>query len=170
MNELEIHYHCFNDIEVEIHYKPFVMDSPKDRLHQKYFNRSLEANYKNTILLSSDYAITAPTFSFNIVHQLVHIHHHLFYEGVGLRQCMDYYFVLRNLNLDLNVNHNTNATFRSFGMERFAEAAMWIMQQVFGLESKYLLCEPSEKHGRVLLNEVIRSGNFGHQDERVKRR
>ena len=170
MNELEIHYHCFNDIEVEIHYKPFVMDSPKDRLHQKYFNRSLEANYKNTILLSSDYAITAPTFSFNIVHQLVHIHHHLFYEGVGLRQCMDYYFVLRNLNLDLNVNHNTNATFRSFGMERFAEAAMWIMQQVFGLKPEYLLCEPSEKYGRVLLNEVIRSGNFGHQDERVKRR
>lgn len=150
----------FDDAEVEIHFMPSYLECPwHNRALQRFFESEKEACF----------ATDAKTGRFNQVFILAHAFRHLFSEGVGMRQLMDYYFVLLNLNLDLNVNHNTNATFRSFGMERFAEAVMWIMQQVFGLESEYLLCEPSEKYGRVLLNEVMKSGNFGHQDERVNR-
>ena len=150
----------FDDAEVEIHFMPSYLECPwHNRALQRFFESEKEACF----------ATDSKTGRFNQVFILAHAFRHLFSEGVGMRQLMDYYFVLLNLNLDLNVNHNTNATFRSFGMERFAEAVMWIMQQVFGLESEYLLCEPSEKYGRVLLNEVMKSGNFGHQDERVNR-
>lgn len=37
----------------------------------------------------------------------------------------------------------------------------------FGLEGKKLLCEPDEKLGCFLLNEIMTTGNMGHHDERV---
>ena len=150
----------FDDAEVEIHFMPSYLECPwQNKALQRFFDSEKETCF----------ASGRCTDRLNQVFILAHAFRHLFSEGVGMRQLMDYYFVLRNLNLDLNVSHNANTYFRSFGMERFAEAVMWIMQQVFGLESEYLLCEPSEKYGRVLLDEVIQSGNFGHQDERVNR-
>lgn len=42
VNELEIHYHCFNDVDVEIHYKPFIFDGPKDKILQRFFKECAE--------------------------------------------------------------------------------------------------------------------------------
>ena len=150
----------FDDAAVEVHFMPSYLECPwHNRALQRFFDSEMEACF----------ASGKCTDRFNQVFILAHAFRHLFSEGVGMRQLMDYYFVLHNLTLNLNVNHNANATFRSFGMERFAKAVMWVMQEVFGLESEYLLCEPSEKYGKVLLEEVMKSGNFGHQDERVNR-
>ena len=44
-------------------------------------------------------AVAIPTLSFNIVYQLYHLYHHYFYEDVGLRQIVDYYYVILNLEL-----------------------------------------------------------------------
>ena len=46
-------------------------------------------------------------------------------------------------------------------MMRFTKGVMFIMKEIFGLEDKYLLTEPNEKDGIFLLNEIMRSGNFG---------
>ena len=133
VSELEIQYHCFNDTEVEIHCKPFMLDSPKDKLLQKFFKQSSEANYSNVIRLSPDCAVTATTLSFNIVHHLVHIYHHLYYEGVGLRQCMDYYFLLMNIEKDDVGVHNSLIIISKLGLNRFASALMWVLGYVFEL-------------------------------------
>ena len=45
---------------------------------------------------------------------------------------------------------------------------MWVEREVFGLEEKYMLCEPDEKSGRFFLDEILRAGNFGHYDNRIK--
>lgn len=95
VNEQEIHYHCFDDAEVEIHFKPFSLRNPIiNRRLQRFFDEECEACFTNRISLSTGGEITVPTLRFNIVHQMVHIFHHLFTEGIGLRQLMDYYFVL----------------------------------------------------------------------------
>ena len=44
---------------------------------------------------------------------------------------------------------------------------MWMMKEIFGLEEKYLLCDPNEEYGRFLLDEVMQTGNMGHAHERV---
>lgn len=53
-------------------------------------------------------------------------------------------------------------------MLRFAKGMMWMMRSVSGLPKKYLLCEPLEKDGQFLLEELMKAGNFGYYDERTK--
>ena len=50
VNELEIHYHCFNDAEVEIHFKPFSLRNPiTNRRLQRFFNKECEECLYNDI-------------------------------------------------------------------------------------------------------------------------
>ena len=39
---------------------------------------------------------------------------------------------------------------------------------MFGLQKEYMICEPDEKAGRFLLNEIKRAGNFGQYDPRIR--
>ena len=43
---------------------------------------------------------------------------------------------------------------------------MWLMKNIFGLADEFLLCEPDEKEGRFLLNEIMYTGNMGKSDTR----
>ena len=51
---------------------------------------------------------------------------------------------------------------------RFAKGIMWIMKEVFAVENKFMICEASEKYGRLILQDVMSGGNFGHHDEKNK--
>ena len=46
---------------------------------------------------------------------------------------------------------------------------MYIMQQVFAIDEKLLLCAPNKTEGEFLLSEILRGGNFGQYDDRIKR-
>ena len=93
---------------------------------------------------------------------------HLFGEGIGLRQVLDYYYLLRQ-PATAESRERTVATLRQLRMMRFARAMMWVQQQVFGLEEQYLLVEPDEREGRFLLSEIMLAGNFGKYDARIDR-
>lgn len=161
INSLEIHYHCFEDVEVEIHFKPFVIDGPNDRLLQRFFKELSKACFENICSLG----FSVPTLEFNIVYQLVHIHHHLLYEGIGMRQLMDYSFLLQRLQFSVP---KSISVIKELNLIRFASALMWVLGEVFGLDREKMLWEPNENDGRFLLEEIIQSGNFGKQDERQK--
>lgn len=167
INRLEIQYECFSDASVEIHYKPFYMPRPKhDRILQEYLAGEMEGCYANRICLGgADGTISVPTPAFNLVHQLAHIWHHCFTEGVGLRQLMDYYFVLRTRGEDEGRDAAAVAVVERMDMSAFAEAMMWVMQEVFGLDVELMLWKPNEVGGKVLLDEVMKTGNFGKAQE-----
>lgn len=130
-----------------------------------------------------------PTVSFNAVYQLLHIYKHLFEEGIGLRQLLYYYFVLRALHIEqgeladrtesmaqwaegmgvaVASNEEIMHTLSRFGMKKFAGAVMYVLQTVFAMPDEYLICPPNEKEGKFLLNEIMQAGNFGKYDERIK--
>ncbi len=111
--------------------------------------------------------ITVPTARFNAFYILLQCYHHMFESGLGLRQLIGYYFVLKNTS-DKDREYAVQL-FEQLGIMSFAKAVMRIMLEVFGLEDKCLLCEPYEKEGRFILNEVMQNGNFEHRDARVKR-
>lgn len=77
----------------------------------------------------------------------MHIFHHVLYEGIGLRQLLDYYFILRRL--DGAQRRQVIEDLKYLGLARFAEAVMYVEQQVFGLEPEYCLCQPNEKQASV---------------------
>ena len=91
VNELEMSVPVFPDTEVEFHYRPFIMRNPwKNKRLQRFFKSWEEACFAKRISLGEGLTICAPTTEFNLVHQLAHIHLHLFTEGIGMRQLMDY--------------------------------------------------------------------------------
>lgn len=179
VNELEMHYHILKDTDVEIHYRPFIMRNPfKNRKLQRFFAEEGERCFENKIALpNSAGKITVPTSAFNLIHQLVHIYHHLFTEGIGMRQLMDYHFVI-NHEMEVKTGSNVQKVKKvisELGLERFASALMWVIGHVFDpqmletwiLKLETTLWKPNEEDGRFLLNEIMQSGNFGHHDERI---
>lgn len=167
VNGHHIHFGYFNDAEVEIHYVPFNLQNPiKNRELHRFFAANADKQFRNKVKLCTGEMITAADDSFNVVFLLAHIFHHLFTEGVGLRQCMDYYFLL--VHLDRNnaeVEHSLRVVV-DLGLGRFAAALMWVLGRVFGLQQDKMLWTPNEKDGKFLLREIMQSGNFGKQDDR----
>ena len=72
------------------------------------------------------------------------------------------------------------AVLRSFGMKKFASAVMYVLHEVFSMPKRqlitddrllindcpWMICEPNEKEGRKLLEEIMKGGNFGQYDTR----
>ena len=258
-------------VSVELHSTPALLNSPlyNSRL-QRWLKRNADLQCSNRIALPNNAGeVAVPTLSFNIIYQLCHLFHHCFYEGVGLRQIVDYFFVLMNtdfsgntdegagntdrdevfLNTDftdstdrfsgntdgggflLNTDYtdstdsssgdfegegcflNTDYTdytdrfsgntdegcfllntdcadfldsssgglgevdsggalvalqeeLKWLGLWKFAGAVMYVLREVMGLDEKRMICAPDERRGRLLLEEIMAGGNFGHYDER----
>ena len=83
-------------VPVELHFFPCSMNNPiyHARL-QKWFRRNADLQCSHIVGLpdgAGDIAI--PTTAFNVVYQLAHLYHHFFDEGIGMRQIIDYYYVV----------------------------------------------------------------------------
>ena len=86
----------FDGVPVELHFFPGIMNNPiyHARL-QKWFRRNADLQCSHILGLpdgAGDIAI--PTTAFNVVYQLTHLYHHFFDEGIGMRQIIDYYYVV----------------------------------------------------------------------------
>ena len=57
----------------------------------------------------------------------------------------------------------SNFDFSYFGMKSFAQGVMWIEEKVLGLEIHYLIQEPNEFIGRLLLKEAMKYSNFNNE-------
>ena len=214
-------------VSVELHSTPALLNSPlhNSRL-QRWLKRNADLQCSNRIALPNNAGeVAVPTLSFNIIYQLCHLFHHCFYEGVGLRQIVDYYFVLKNTDFSGNTDGGAGNTDRDevllntdytdstdsssgdfegdgcllntdcadfldsssgglgevdsggalvalqeelkwLGLGEFAGAVMYVLREVMGLDEKRMICAPDERRGRLLLEEIMAGGNFGHYDER----
>lgn len=167
IRETHAQLNVFADTEVEAHYRPgLIRDAFRNKKLQLFFASCEEECFSNKVSLPCG-EIIAPTQHFNSVHQMLHIYHHLFDGGIGLRQVMDYYFVL--CHLPTNERECVMNTLKGLDVARFTAALMYVQHEVFGLDHDLMLCEPNEQDGRFLLDEIMQAGNFGHHDERNKR-
>ena len=90
-----IEFPSYKGVEVEVHYRPsFLLCFWHNRKLQKYYERVKEAQFSHRVMLGEQGEIAIPTAEFNLIFQLTHIFSHLMNEGIGLRQLLDYYYVL----------------------------------------------------------------------------
>lgn len=163
------HVDCrvFDDTETEFHYLPSWFNSPiSHHRFVKWCEGLMEEQMNHKV---GD--ITTPTVYFNSIYMLAHIYQHLFQEGIGLRQLMDYYFVLRQFQKVSKFQEvsEINAVLKEFGLTRLAGAVMWVLKEIFALPEEQMVCKPDEEEGRFLLNEIMQAGNFGKYDKRIER-
>ena len=90
-----IEFPSYKGVEVEVHYRPsFLLCFRHNRKLQKYYERVKEEQFSHQVMLGEQGEIAIPTVEFNLIFQLTHIFSHLMNEGIGLRQLVDYYFVI----------------------------------------------------------------------------
>ena len=90
-----IEFPSYKGVEVEVHYRPsFLLCFWHNRKLQKYYERVKEEQFSHRVMLGEQREIAIPTAEFNLIFQLTHIYAHLMNEGIGLRQLVDYYYVL----------------------------------------------------------------------------
>ena len=90
-----IEFPSYKGVEVEVHYRPsFLLCFWHNRKLQKYYERVKEEQFSHRVKLGEQGEIAIPTVVFNLIFQLTHIFSHLMNEGIGLRQLVDYYYVL----------------------------------------------------------------------------
>ena len=102
----------YNGVEVEVHFRPsFLFCFRHNRCLQGYYERVMDGQFAHKVKLGEQGEVAVPKAEFNLIFQLTHIFTHLMNEGIGLRQLLDYFFVLKNTNFIGNtdgVSGNTN--------------------------------------------------------------
>ena len=160
---------------IEVHFTPSYMFCPiHNRRMQKWFEEVMGEQCAHRVSLPDGYGeIHVPTASFNVIYILSHLYRHIFTEGIGLRQLLDYYYVLISDDLlvirdDLLViRDRVQKELKHLVLWKFAQAVMFVMKEVFGLSEDRMIAPMDEKEGRFLLAEIMRGGNFGQFDDRM---
>ena len=164
----DIRYHhletSLDGVPVELHFFPGIMNNPvyNARL-QKWFKRNADLQCSNVVSLPDGIGeIAVPTTAFNVVYQLTHLYHHFFDEGIGMRQIVDYYFVLVKSE-EPRVKNLTalQRELKYLGLWKFAGAVMYVLHEALGLSEEKMIAPMDEKRGKVLLAEILNGGNFG---------
>lgn len=147
---------------LEVHFRPTWMHRPaSNRRLQKFFEKNAAGQFGNYCQEKGFY-ITTPFF--DSVFGMVHIYRHVLFEGIGMRQLMDYFYVLQHTSDE--DRKKAYEVLCSLGMRKFVAAAMYVLERLFGMGREYMLCRPDSKTGGFLVKEIFKWGNFGREDSR----
>lgn len=141
------------ETSVEAHHRAVWLNSPiRNWRLQNWLEDNMPFHSLSISPLKVEGSFPCPSASYNAIYQLLHIYKHMFEEGIGLRQLLDYYFVLRSLHIEqgsfadrtesmaqwaegmgiaVKSNEEIMHTLCRFGMKKFASATMYVLMTVF---------------------------------------
>lgn len=161
-NVHHIDYHCFPEVEVEMH---FALGKASDNLFSSrfydWFSRMRLKDYPS-VTLPNGRNIVVPSMELNLIYQLVHIDQHFGPGGVGLRQILDYYYLLREAGrrgYDFEEYRNVVSKLK---LKKIGGSLMYVLRHVMHMDDSMLPLEIDERHGRFMLREIAEGGNFGY--------
>ena len=163
-DDIRIHHleTTMDAVPVELHFFPCSMNNPLYHARlQKWFKRNADLQCSNVVSLPDGIGeIAIPTMAFNVIYQLTHLYHHFFDEGIGMRQIIDYYYVVNNDEL-LVIRDTLQRELKYLGLWKFAGAVMYVLHEALGLSEEKMIAPMDEKRGKLLLAEIHEGGNFG---------
>lgn len=159
-----IEFHLFDETVVEAHFVPAGMKMPiLGRRIRKYYESEKDRQMNHTVMLTTGQRIVTPDHAFQAIHILQHAFGHFLFEGIGMRQLMDYYFVMQQ-PFTLEEQKKVTDTLKRFGMYRFAQGVAYILIEIMGAKTCFIPAD--EKFGKQILKSVMEEGNFGKHDEK----
>ncbi len=163
---LHIDFSIYDDVPVEVHFIPSYSIVLRFNKKLQHFFESFQTEKISTIdTKDNDFRLLIPEKKVNLIFQMSHMMRHFFFGGIGLRQVIDYYYLLRYADGKYDKDEVAK-WYSDLGIMKFAKAVMWIMQEILGMDDNYLIACPDKKRGRLLLDEIMKGGNFGQYDER----
>lgn len=163
-------------IPVEVRFKSEYLNNP-------WYNGRFENWVKELIdsgsMLKQGGDSHAPSDSFNVVYQLLHLYKKLFCEGIRLGHLLEYYYTLREFSVErLEVRAKSGEVrderleimhvIERLGMKKFAGAVMYVLQTVFGMPDEYLICKPNNRNGSFVLKMTMLAGEYTRYLERTR--
>lgn len=140
---------------VEVHFKP--SSGNWNPVSSARLQKFLKTELDKSVLTPEGFCV--PSIKFALAMQLSHIQRHFVESGVGFRQLMDYYILLKNSTaFD---REEIASCLDSMGLSRTAGGLMWLLETVFKLNRDMMICEPDEVRGKWILGEALEGGNFG---------
>jgi len=157
---------------IEVHFRPsFSYNYIINRRLQKWFDEQQDEQNKHIVAIpNTEYKIPVPTLEFNVIFILHHIYRHFFYEGIGIRQLIDYFYVIKACDtLEESVKNRITHSLSQFGLDKFSRSIFWILRELFGMNTdNYFMVDCDEIGGTQVLNEILITGNMGHGDPNRK--
>jgi hypothetical protein len=174
VTKIHVDFPIISKFPVEVHFRPSYLLNPfLDKKLVKWFDHVADEQFSNLVKREGvTEPFYAPTNYFNLFYQLLHIHRHLIKRGIGLRQIIDYFYLLKKRKedgVDPEADKNLLSLLKQFKLEKFARAILYIESALLGIDADYLYLEPDEKEGLFIINEVLEGGNFGYHDSRIKK-
>ena len=159
--DIELLYHLRlpkneNGIVAEIHFRPTAGEFFRNREFQAFMNNEIQ---KSELVPEGFYS---PTIKFALVMQLSHLQHHFYRGGLGLKQYVDYFILLKN-STEME-RKEVAAIIKSLYMDKTCGAVMWLLGEIFKLDRNMMLCAPNQRRGKLLLKMALSGGNFGFYD------
>ena len=151
-------------LPIELHFVPSIMNNLRyNRRLQQWLGERADEQFRHKVDLPEGAgSVPVPTLEYNIVFQMSHMMHHYFDEGIGLRQMMDYYYLLLNFQKDGKCKmSDVRSTLKYLNLYHFAGAVMFVMREVFGMPESWMIVPIDERRGKSLMAEILRGGNFG---------
>jgi hypothetical protein len=156
------------NIPIEVHYRPQWLSNPwHNRKLQRYFMTHADEQFRHHCELSDGQVLVTPTAEFNVIFMLSHIYNHLLHEGIGFRQLIDYFYLLKSVRWSDTSRSQLQRVMSDCGLLAIGQGVSWMMVKVLELDEAHIIVTPSERYGRILLREVLAGGNFGKHDERT---
>lgn len=160
----------WNGTEIELHYRPqFLQNFVHNARLQRLFIQNADVQFNHNVMIGG-HLVAVPTPRFNVVFQLSHIYIHLFEQGIGLRQILDYFYVLKSYAASTDkANAGWDKLLSDLGLRDIAGAITWILIHELGMNKEWAVVTSDKRRGRFVLKEILQGGNFGKYDERNAR-
>ena len=182
--------------EVEVHFRVGFVNSPlRNRRMQRWFKEHADMCMKNKTHMGFAVPTASVNVVYQMCHlfshyfdeglglrQLMDYYFALRVWHNDVMECKDLQtqgMWSEGLGTPVMSKEEVMAVIRSFGMGKFAAAVMFVLHEVFENEEcrmkneewpaelePWMICEPNEREGRRLLEEIMKGGNFGQYDTR----
>ena len=120
----------------------------------------------NDLMFRQAGELTVPSHAMTIVLQIVHLYNLFLEKRLQMRNLMDLFYVLRfgdGRSKQFQFSQNTiDGEIKELGLTRFSQGTMWLMKEIFNLDTNHMPVEPLEEEGQYILSEMMGDGFTFH--------